>query len=97
MPSHAAVRAKERFGLDLSRCDLSEIVHAIQNNEGKLLERGLRGGCSAWELEYDGVKMRVIMSADLWFVVTVMPLYAPPKHRKRRQIWRKGQRIWVDT
>lgn len=75
-PCHAIVRAKERYGLTLDKYDLQEIVHLIQNNHGKLIEHYKSdSGMSRWLLTYKDIPMCVLMSPDLYRVVTFPPLH----------------------
>lgn len=92
--NHAQKRALERYGLDLTMRDLVAITHAIQNNEGKLIEHYKDTGKSLWSLTYNDVPMRLVMSADLWKVITFVPL-----HRRSRKetfvVYRKGRPEYI--
>lgn len=95
---HATARARERYGINLSKDDLYNIARRIQTNQGTLVRR-LDNGRSEWVLRWLGKNLRIIMDASLYYVVTALPSvedapYTPPP-RGPRKLWRKGEQVWV--
>lgn len=70
--SHAIDRAYTRYGLKLDRHDLGATGAGIRRNEGKLIAR-LDEGKSVWEIEVKGVLCKIVMSADLYTIMTFLP------------------------
>lgn len=91
---HAIERAWQRYGTRLKWKDLNQIVHAIQNNEGKLLSHS-PGETSEWLLTYKDVEYRVVISADFWTVVTFLPPVTERKPPRRKMVYKNGQPRWV--
>lgn len=103
MLNHAMLRAEQRYGLILTIDDLKAITRAIQRNKGTLLAR-LKDGKSAWSLPWQGRVLKLVMSPDLWKVITLLPPDAvidpdhKPKLKKRRKqkaFWRGGKRYFA--
>lgn len=88
---HAVKRAKERYGLDLTVADLKEITRRIWNNDGTVLEKHFRDttGTSIWRLVYRDIPIRIIMSRDLYCVVTFLPLHKPNRTRRWKRYFRR--------
>jgi hypothetical protein len=101
--NHAMMRAQQRYGLTLTIEDLKAMTHAIHRNKGKLLAR-LPENKSAWALPWQGQTVKLIMSPDLWKILTILPPDAEvveghvPKKRKRRKqraYFSKGKRYFA--
>lgn len=109
--THALMRAKERYGIDFTPHDLSKIAKSIQRNEGTL-DRSRpwtpgRSGRSVWFLEYQGHRLRVVMSPDFYSVVTFIPLEdawivhrpqerTPPRKPPPRAKKKRRKKIWLN-
>jgi hypothetical protein len=97
--THAQERALERYGLTLSNKDMAQVVDDIQQNRGRLLAR-LATGCSVWALTVKGVHTKLVVSADLWGVVTFLPIDGSIGRTQsidspKGPIYRKGKRVYV--
>lgn len=101
--NHAMLRGAQRYGLTLTIEDLKAMTKAIQRNKGTLLAR-LENGKSAWLLPWKGQHIKLVMSPDLWKVVTLLPPHADlstPKPvkakrpRRKREYWRNGKRYFA--
>lgn len=70
---HARRRADTRYGLDLSRKELDEIVRAIQHNEGEFIEKQSLTR-TLWLVNVKGQPCRVVYDRKRKAVVTFLPL-----------------------
>lgn len=98
---HACARALERYGLKLTLADLVKITHRVQNNDCTTFISMEPSGATQWFLEYKGVKVRVLISADFYRVITFLPLHGDrptrPRKRKRKKIYLGGKQRWIDA
>lgn len=69
---HARRRARERFGIKLTRNDQIDMVGMIRDGRSRMVERqSLR--VSVHEVEWDGYKLRVVYDKSRRTIVTVLP------------------------
>lgn len=71
--SHVKQRARERFGIYLTKRDLGQIVRIIQEGKAFLL-RNESNTKKHYKVEYAGIEMRVIYSKAHRCLLTVIPL-----------------------
>lgn len=77
---HAAVRASERIGMDLSRDELLEIARKIRDGRAVKLSRDDR-----WVVTWRARAFRVVFRPDFedpMSVVTVLPWYGIEKRKR---------------
>lgn len=79
---HAIIRAKERYGVDLSVADLASIA-ALARKDG-ILQAKQNDGSSIWMVKYKNVVMRLVLSR-LNHVITFLP--SSSKLNNRRLSW----------
>lgn len=84
---HAIDRAASRYGLELKIGDLKRIAELIQTNHGSLvkIEADSR---SIWWLTYRDTRLKLIMSPDLYHVIT----FLPPFDKKPKALIRKERK-----
>lgn len=69
---HSKRRASERYGLNIGRAGLWEIVNIIRSGRA-IFVRKETNRVSEWKVEYSGVSMRVIYDRRRKMVVTFLP------------------------
>lgn len=68
---HAAERARERYGLELTPSDVEELARRIQHRQARRLARETHTR-STYAVHYRGVELKVVYSHSLRTVVTVL-------------------------
>lgn len=71
--AHAAQRAAERLGSELTKADLAQLVRRIERREGTLLEKQA-GSRELWLLTYRGNKIPAVFDTAGRTVVTILPV-----------------------
>lgn len=96
---HAVIRAKERYGLDISINDLRLICRLVQQNKCEFVAHA-RDKATVWKLILKDTPVRVIIDKTFYRVITFVPLEGPferPKPRKRRKkVYRAGKAIYME-
>lgn len=78
MRQHARERALQRYGLELNREDLDNIVKLIQGHNGQFVER-LTNDRKLWRVCYKGVWLNCVFSKRNKTLVTILPADASPQ------------------
>lgn len=98
------MRAHDRYGLKLVRADLRNICEMIQENKGEFIHQQENKN-TLWWLDYNGTRVKVVISADFYSVITFLPPFtksekaaqrkARKKEKKRRvkAVYRQGKRV----
>ena len=76
--SHAITRAKQRYGLLLSRKDIEEVNRMIRNGEAEFIQRESRTR-TRWAVTFRGLRMVAIYNSDHNCVATFLPEEADAK------------------
>ncbi len=70
--AHAKRRARERYGLSMTRATFGSLIQKIQSGKATFLQRkSLR--VSEWIVSYEGAEMRVIYDNKRKTIVTCLP------------------------
>lgn len=102
MTTHALTRAKERYDIDLTQADLSEIRRDIRDGHALLLSNNA-DGCQVFAVYHQRVYMRLIYAPNTGAVITFLPANAPlpkrrrPREKQPRKVWRDGRMHSVVT
>ena len=77
--SHAATRARERYGIDLCVADLAQIMLDITDavlgqRRVATLQRRDRNGTEIWFVRAHGQTMRVRYAPDADWIISVLPV-----------------------
>lgn len=97
---HAITRAYDRYGLVLTADDLNTITQLIQSNHGEL-EWMNADQSMVWWITYKNTRLRLILTADFYTVITFLPPFMKKKRPKkkprqiRRSIYSRGQKRYV--
>lgn len=71
--THAQVRARERYGLDVYTADFRDIENQITNGEAKKV--GIKGRTtSIYEIVVQGIAAVIVYNRRTKFVITFLPI-----------------------
>ena len=100
---HAILRAQDRYGIDLTVDDLNTITQLIQSNHGEFIRQD-SDKKTHWWLEYKGIRLRLLISADFYTVITVLPPFEKSrkprpcaKKIRRKKIYDRGHARYKET
>ena len=68
---HAAERARQRYGVDLTPADVQELARRIRHRQARLIARETHTR-STYAVHYRGVELKVVYSHSLKAIVTVL-------------------------
>ena len=93
MSAHAKLRAKERYGVDLSNADLANLRCAADMGDAVLVTIE-DGGNNVVIVMHGGVALRMVYNPRTGGILTFLPQFA--KTRKPRSGKIKVRKIWRD-
>lgn len=85
---HARIRAKERYGLDLTDADLCEIVDACLG--GKAVIQRAKAGCTVYIFDRAGTRMVPLIDPERRLLITFLPDDAVTAGSRLRHQRRQG-------